>query len=84
MSKESGQFFLSANDKVPPNAFVLNVSDIEIQTEDIVKIKHLHSVLVTVDAGLADKFVAIGIIRRENTKGIDVLMMVNPDAEVQM
>ena len=84
MSKEFGEFFLASNEAVPLNAFVLNVSDVEIHTDDTVKIEHLHPILVTCELTEADKFVAIGIIRRENIKGNDCLMMINPDATVRM
>jgi hypothetical protein len=84
MSKEFGEFFLASNDQVPPNAFVLNVSDVEIQPQDTVKIEHLHPLLVTVDADDADKLIAIGVIRRENAVGHDCLMMINPEAQVKM
>jgi hypothetical protein len=84
MKNERGQFFLASNDKVPPNAFVLNTCDIEIHTGDHIKIDLLHPVLVTCDADDADKFVAIGIIRRENIQGRDCLMMINPEATVKM
>jgi hypothetical protein len=82
--KEHGEFFLATNDQVPPNAFVLNVSDIEINTNDTVKIEHLHPILVTCDMDDGDAFVAIGVIRRENIKGRDCLMMINPEATVKM
>lgn len=84
MSKEHGEFFVASNDQVPPNAFVLNVSDVEIHTQDTVKIEHLHPILVTCELTEADKLIAIGIIRRENIQGRDCLMMINPQAEVRM
>lgn len=84
MGKERGEFFLASNEEVPLNGFVLTVSDIEIQPHDTVKVEHLKPVLVTVEASLAEKYIAIGIIRRENVKGNDVLMMINPEAEVKI
>lgn len=84
MAKEFGQFFLGANDNVPLNAFVLNTSDVEIYPNENVKIEHLHPVYVTCEADLADKLIALGIIRRENIKGKDVLMMINPGGDVKI
>ena len=82
--KEFGQLFLGSNEKVPLNAFILSKSDIEIQTGDTVKIENLHPILVTCSVSLADKLFCLGITRSENIKGVDMLLMINPGAEVKL
>lgn len=84
MSKEHGQLFLAVNEEIPLDGFVLNTCDIEIHPGDDVKIECLHPILVTLSADLAEKYIAIGIIRRECVKGRDCLLMTSPEAEVVM
>lgn len=77
---ERGNFFTSTSDVIPKGQFVLGERlDGHSLTENTTFGNNEIGVIFSApDASLADRLIAIGIARRENCQGRDIMIITNP------
>ncbi len=84
MSQEHGKLCLATNEEVKKDQFVLARVNRDVQDGDKV-IQHETTMLyASTDASIGDRFVGIGIIRKECTEGKNILLIVNPEQEIMI
>jgi hypothetical protein len=80
--REHGELFLGTSDNVPKGSFlVAEVDDIEKGME--LKNEDMKIIYASVDASLADRLAVIGLARKLNMEGKNVMLITNSDEGVQ-
>lgn len=80
MGKEHGELYSAYSDVVPEGQFVLGVppENSTVIKDMCFKNGEIGVIFASEDGSLADRLLALGIIRRENRNGKDILIIVNP------
>jgi hypothetical protein len=80
VEKEHGELYSSYSDVVPEGQFVLGepFNETKIMQDMHFKNGEIGVIFASNDGSLADRLLALGIIRRENIQGRNVLIIVNP------
>jgi len=82
--KERGNLYLGENDAVPDGEFIVAVVDRSIKTGEKLIAEDIHYVYVAHDNCLADKWIGLGIARKEVREGKDTLLLVAPGIKVTL
>lgn len=80
--KERG-LYLVHTDAVPVGKFFLAVTDKDIEEGQEYSFDGNSIVFASTDSSLADRLIVEGISRRENLKGNNTLLLLNPKDEVK-
>ncbi len=81
--KENGRLFICSSSEVPKGDFVLAETDTDINSGDDVPGDDMTMLFASIDGSLADRLIAIGISRRENSQGKDTMLIINPQDSVE-
>ena len=82
--KEHGRFFLGENECIAPNGFALTTLKTPSVDPDNIPVEDLEVTFETYEASLADKLFCLGIAKRDNSLGKDVLLIVRPGTQIKV
>ncbi len=81
--KEFGELHLGSSETVPKGSFLLAIVDHAPDKGEGIPNNALNIIFASVDASLADRLMTLGIARKLNYEGVELILILNENEDVK-